>query len=95
MHDDEVMDRLLRDAMAADAPQLSPAFDARVMRRVRPRRLTPMGRVVIAVYIVVAAATAVWLMQDLPMESIVAAVAIGVPVAAAASAYGRRLAVGH
>ena len=95
MHDDDVMDRLLRDAMAADAPQLSPAFDARVMRRVRPRRLTPMGRVVIAVYVVVAAATAAWLMQDLPMESIVAAVAIGVPVAAGASAYGRRLAVGH
>ena len=95
MHDDEVMDRLLRDAMAADAPQLSPAFDARVMRRVRPRRLTPIGRVVIAVYIVVAAATAVWLMRDLPMESIVAAVVIGVPVAAGASAYGRRLAVGH
>ena len=65
------------------------------MRRVRPRRLTPMGRVVIAVYVVVAAATAVWLMRDLPMESIVAAVVIGVPVAAGASAYGRRLAVGH
>lgn len=95
MRDDEVMDRLLRDVMAADAPQLSPAFDARVMRRVRPRRLTPMVRVVIAVYIVVAAATAVWLMRDLPMESIVAAVVIGVPVAAGASAYGRRLAVGH
>lgn len=95
MHDDEVMDRLLRDVMAADAPQLSHAFDARVMRRVRPRRLTPMGRVVLAVYIVVAAATAVWLMRDLPMESIVAAVVISVPVAAGASAYGRRLAVGH
>ena len=92
MHDDEVMDRLLKDAMAAEAPQLSPEFDARVMRRVRPRRLTPMGRVVIAIYVVVAAATAVWLMRDLPMESIVAAVAIGVPVAAGASAYGRRLA---
>jgi len=93
MHDDDVMDRLLRDVMAADAPQLSPAFDARVMQRVRPRRLTPMGRVMLAVYIVVAAATAVWLMRDLPVESIVAAVAIGVPVAAAASAYGRHLAV--
>ena len=54
-----------------------------------------MGRVVIAVYGVVAAATAVWLMQDLPMESIVAAIVIGVPVAAGASAYGRRLAVGR
>jgi tetrahydromethanopterin S-methyltransferase subunit E len=95
MHDDEVMDQLLRNAMAADAPQLSPAFDARVMRRVRPRRLSPVGRVVIALYIVVAAATAVWLMQDLQMESIVVAVVIGVPVAAGAGAYGRRLTVGH
>ena len=95
MHDDEVMDRLLRDVMAADAPELSPAFDARVMRRVRPRRLTPMGRVVIAVYVVVALAAAVWLMRDLRMEWIVAALVIGVPVAAGASAYGRRLAVGH
>jgi hypothetical protein len=97
MHDDEVMDRLLRDAMAADSPRLSPAFDARVMRRVRPRRLTPMGRVAIAVYVVVAAATAVWSMRDLSasLESIVAAVVIGVPVAAGASAYGRHLAVGR
>ncbi len=95
MHDDDLMDRLLRDAMAADVPELSPAFDARVMRRVRPRRLAPMGRVVMAVYVVVAAATAAWLMRDLPMASIVAALAIGVPVAAGASAYGRRLAVGE
>ena len=94
MHDDDVMDRLLRDAMAADAPQLSPAFDADVMRRVRPRRLTTVGRVVLAVYAVVAAATAVWLIRDLPLESILAAVAISVPVAAGASAYGRRLAIG-
>ena len=93
MHDDDVMDRLLQDAMAADVPQLSPAFDARLMRAVRPRRLTPMGRVVIAVYTVVAAGAAVWLMQDLPMEAIGAAVAISVPVAAGVSAYGRRLAV--
>jgi hypothetical protein len=95
MHDDEAMDRLLRDAMAGDAPQLSPAFDARVMRRVRPRRLTPMGRVVIGVYLVVAAAAAAWLMRDLHMELIVAAVAIGVPVAAGTSIYVRRLAAGH
>ena len=95
MHDDEAMDWVLREAMAADAPQLSPAFDARVMRRVRPQRLTPIGRMVIAVYIVVAAATTVWLMRDLRIESIAAAVAIGVPVAAGASAYGRRLAARH
>jgi hypothetical protein len=95
MHDDDAMDRLLRNVMAADPPQLSPAFDARLMRRVRPHRLAPMGRVVIAVYVVIAAATAAWAMQDLPMESIVAAVVIAVPVAAGPSAYARRLAVGH
>jgi hypothetical protein len=95
MLDDDVMDHLLRDAMAADAPQLSPAFDARVMRRVRPRLLTPIGRAVIAVYVVVAASTAAWLMQDLRVEWIAAALAIGAPVAAGATAYGRRLAVGH
>jgi hypothetical protein len=95
MHDDEAMDRLLRDAMAADVPQLPAAFDARVLRRLRPRRLTPMGRVVIALYIVGAAATAVWSLRDLPMESIVAAVVISVPGAAGASAYGRRLAAGR
>jgi hypothetical protein len=95
MHDDEAMDRLLRDAMAGEAPQLSPAFDARVMRRVRPRRLTPMGRVVVAVYVVVAVAAAAWLMRDLRMESIAAAVAAGALVAAGTSAYVRRLAAGH
>jgi hypothetical protein len=94
MHDDELMDRLLSEAMAADAPQLSPAFDARVMRRVRPRRLTPRGRLAIAVYVVVAATLAVWSMQDLPLPSIGAAVGIGVPLAAGVSAYGRRLAIG-
>lgn len=95
MQDDEVMDQLLRDAMAGDAPQLSPAFDARVMRRVRPRRLTSIGYVVMAVYLVIAVATAVWLMRDLPMAAIAAAVAIGMPVAAGASAYGRRLVGGY
>jgi hypothetical protein len=95
MNDDEVMDQLLRDAMAADAPRLSPAFDARVMRLVRPRRLTPTGRIVMAVYVLAGVALAVWLMRDLSIESIAAAVAIGVPVAACASAYGRQVAVGR
>jgi hypothetical protein len=95
MHDDDVMDRILRDAMAAEAPRLSPAFDARVMQRVRPRRLTRMGRVVIGVYIVVAVAVAVWLMRDLRPEWVAAALATGVPIAAGTSAYVRRIAIGH
>jgi hypothetical protein len=95
MHDDEMMDALLRNAMTADAPRLSPGFDARVLRRVRPRRLTPIGRAVIAAYVVVAVAATLWLMRDVQTTWIVAAVAIGTPVAAAASIYGRRLAVGR
>ncbi len=94
MHDDDLMDGLLKDAMAADAPRLSPGFDARVMRAVRPRRLSASGRAVMAVYIVVAAVGAVWLMRDVPMEWIAAAVAASAPLAAGATAYGRRLAAG-
>lgn len=94
MHDDEAMDQLLKSAFAAEAPNLSSAFDARVLRRVRPRRLTPLGRVVIAVYVAVAAVGAIWLMRDLPLESIAWAAAIGVPVAVGAGFYGRRLAGG-
>jgi len=95
MHDDELMDKLLRDVMAADTPELSPAFDIRVMRRTRTRRLTSIGRVAMAVYIVAAAATTVWLMRDLRVELIATALAIGGPVAAGARAYGRRFLVGH
>jgi hypothetical protein len=95
MHDDEMMDQLLRDAMMADVPQRSSGFDARVLRRVRPRRLAPIGRAVIAADVVIAAATTVWLMRGVQATWIAAAGAIGVPVAAAARVYGRRLAVGR
>lgn len=95
MHDDDLMDRLLREAMAAEAPRLSPAFDARVLRRLRPRRLTPLGRRVIAVYAVVATITAAWFLRGLPLELIALAVVVGVPLAVGASAYARRLALGH
>lgn len=94
MRDDELIDPLLRDAMTADAPQLSSGFDARVMRAIRPRRLTPIGRAVIAIYVVIAAITTLWLMRDLQTTTIVVAVAIGVPVAVGAGVYGRRVAFG-
>ena len=94
MHDDELMDRLLRDAMAGDPPQVSPAFDAQVMARIRPPRLTPIGRLVIAIYVAIATMTAVWLMRELPVEWIALAVLGSVSIAAAASAYGRRVAFG-
>jgi hypothetical protein len=92
MNDDEVMDQLLKDAMASPPPHLSSGFDAEVMRAVQPRRLTPMGRAVITAYAVVATVSAVWLMRDLRVELIGVAIAMTIPVAAGASAYVRRLA---
>jgi hypothetical protein len=93
MHDDDLMDRLLRDAMASEPPQLSPGFDARVIRRVRPRRLTQSGRWLIAAYAVVACVMTAWLMRDLPVTAIVAALVMSVPIAAGTRAYARRIAL--
>lgn len=94
MHDDDLMDQLLRETMAAAPPQMSPGFDARLMRRVRPRQLTSTGRWAIAAYALVAAATAAWLMRDLSPTMIVAALVSTVPIALGARAYGRHIAAG-
>ncbi len=88
-YDDAAMDRLLQGALAAERPRLPAAFDARLLRRVRPRRLTPAGRVVMALYGVLAAVATVWLMRGLPPLAIAEAAVIGVPVAAASAFYGR------
>ncbi len=99
MNDDERMDQLLRDALgpraASERPRLSPNFETRVLRRVRPRRLTPVGRAVLAFYIAAATATAAWLFKDLPPAAVLWALAITAPVAAGASAYSRRLVRGE
>lgn len=92
MRDDEMLDRLLRDAMTADAPQLSPSFDARVMRRVRPRRLSAAGRVVMTVYLIGAAALSIWAIRDMPVELLVAAFLVSTPIAIVSAVYARRLA---
>jgi hypothetical protein len=94
MHDDDAMNDLLRETLAGDVPELSPAFDVRVMHRLRPRRLAATDRVVMAAYSLAAVGTAAWLMQDLPIVWIVAALVIAAPIAAGVSAYGRRLAFG-
>jgi hypothetical protein len=91
MTDDEKMDQLLRQAMANDPPQLSLAFDARVRKHLRPRRLTPLGRLTIGAYIVIASVATVVLMRDLSIVSVVAAAVLSGAIAAAASAYGRSI----
>ena len=95
MHDDDAMGLLLREALAAPLPRLSPSFDNRLRRRLRPRHLTASGRAVMAVYALVAVATAGWLMRGLPPATLAAAAAIGVAAAAATSVYARRLAFGE
>jgi hypothetical protein len=94
MLDDAGMDRLLTASLASAVPQLGPAFDARVMRRVRPRRLTPSGRLLLTAYTVAASAATAWAMWGLGPGVIAAGLAAVTSVAAGAGAYGRRLA-GH
>lgn len=92
MNDDELMDQLLTKAMTADQPQLSSSFDARLMRRLRPRRLTSLGRIALTAYGVLSAATMIWLMQGLRVELIGLAAVISVAAAAGVSAYLRSFA---
>jgi hypothetical protein len=91
MRDDDVMDQLLKDAMAAPPPKLSSDFDASVMRAVQPRRLTTSGRVVLAAYALFAIATMVLFMKDLRPEWIAAALVATVPIAAGTGAYVKQL----
>jgi hypothetical protein len=53
---------------------------ARVMGRVRPPRLTALGRAAMIIYVVTASATAVWLMRDASAQMIIAFLADRRPV---------------
>lgn len=92
MHDDDAMDRLLKMALAQERPGLSPGFDARLVRRLRPRRLTQVGRAAIGVYALAAVGLMAWLMHDLPVPSIAVGVALCTLVAVSASAYAKGIA---
>ena len=92
MHDDELMDALLRRALAAESPSLTPAFDAAVLRRLRPRRLSRQGRVAMLVYGISATAATAWLMSDLPPAVLALGLTIGLAMGVAGSVYARRLA---
>ena len=94
MHDDELIDQMLSDAMSADVPQLSEAFDARLMRRVRVRRVTTTGWVLMGAYAIATTAAAAWLMRDLDPRWIAEALAAGLLIAAGTVAYGRYLLAG-
>ena len=91
MSEQDSVDRWLREAMAADEPRLSSSFDARLARRLKPRRLTPTARLVLLAYIVAAVAVSVLAMRSVELDSrIVVATMVG--TLAATAAYGRRFA---
>ena len=96
MHNDELpndalMDQLLTDAMRAERPQLSPVFDAALMRRVRPRRLSRMGRIVMTSYAVTAVAVTCWFVRDVPEIEVAAGLLVAAVVALLTTLYTRRL----
>ena len=93
MNNDDAMDRLLRESMADEAPQLSPAFDATVMARVSGRRLPPWGRLIMAGYAVGASALTVWALQDLSVMLMSVSLGGGALVAFALSRYARAVAI--
>ncbi len=90
MRDDE-MDDVLRTAMSEPPPQVSPTFMQDVERRTAPRRLTPVGRVVMGVYGVAAVACCVWMLRDLPFGVTAATLAIQAGTAVALRSYTSRL----
>ena len=90
MNEQEQMEQWLRDAMSGSAPRLSASFDARLEKRLRPRRLTAAGRVVMAAYVLAALLVSVWALRNAALDwTIVAAVVLASAVAA--SVDGRRL----
>jgi hypothetical protein len=91
MHADDEMDRLLTSILAARVPELSPGFDAAVMRRVRPRRLDRGRRMLLLAYAIGAAVATAWMMRGLDPVVIAAGSAIGLAAASGAGVYVRRL----
>jgi len=89
--DDQMMDRLLRETLAAPAPRFSPEFDSRVIRRIRPRRLTRAAWAGMTIYLVAAAGVAAWLMQEQPPTWIAAALVAGAAGTVGAGAYVKSL----
>jgi hypothetical protein len=93
MHVDDEMDGVLRRAMSAEAPRMSPGFEADVLRRVRPRRLTRAGRVVMAAYAIGAVVATAWLLRGLDPIVIALGVTAGVALSAGAGVYAQHLLV--
>ena len=84
MSEQEKMDRLLRNAMAeAQAPSLSSAFDQRLMKQLRPRRLDSTGRLAITAYALLALTVSIWVMREQAVDWSTIAISVLAPLALA------------
>ena len=92
MSEHDPMEQLLAQAMSAPVPTLSPDFDRRVLRLVKPRRLSRPGRFTLVVYSAVALIVSVWNMRQSDMDWMVIAVAVMAPIVVVAIAFRRDLA---
>ena len=90
MTDDERMDQLLHQTMAARAPGPSSDFDARLGRRLRATGPSRAGRLLLAAYAIVALGATVWVMRSASLDWMFVASAV-VPVAIVVAVYRRRL----
>lgn len=91
------MDRLLSQALSAPVPSLSPDFDRRLARQLRPTRISRAGRLVLALYAVFAIAVSVWMMREASIGWNLVAAATLVPaviVGVVFRRYARPLSVG-
>lgn len=91
MSEQEHLDRLLRESMAAPAPRLSSGFDQKLQRRLHTRQLGAGARWTLILYALLSLAASVWLMRHEAIDWTLVAVAVLAPLAAAAVVFARRL----
>jgi hypothetical protein len=91
MRSEDPTDDLLRDTLSDPVPHLSADFDATLMARLRPRRPTVLGHLVLIGYAATTLATAAWLMRHMDPLLIVLSLTVTAAAAAGASVYVRWL----
>lgn len=81
MPESETIDRLLRRSMAAEsAPTLSPEFEQRLAKRLRPRRLSPKSRYFLLGYSLFGISISFWTMHAAGMDWRLAGLSVLVPL---------------
>jgi hypothetical protein len=63
--EDELMDRILRETASRPVPGLSAAFDRRLAKAIRPRRLSPWARLILILYTLGALVLSIWALRPL------------------------------